>query len=73
MKNQTPEAIINDKDTVAVTADLSPQEMISIAGEIATFVKNKASETGKRISGRELENIMVITGLMLPAGNELVG
>lgn len=47
---------------------VTPREMIDIAGDIASYAIKKASESGKDFSGRDMENIFALAGLMLPDG-----
>ncbi|TNK99906.1 hypothetical protein CYD30_29255, partial [Kosakonia cowanii] len=51
---------------------LSPREMLDLAVDVATFVEEKTRETGKDISGREVDNILTFAALILPAGSESV-
>ncbi|EPA9245292.1 hypothetical protein ACX1HT_21045 [Yersinia enterocolitica] len=45
---------------------IMPREMIDMAGDIASYAIKKASESGKAISGRDMENIIALVGILLP-------
>ncbi|EPR6283886.1 TPA: hypothetical protein ACKFTW_002580 [Enterobacter hormaechei] len=45
---------------------VTPREMIDIAGDIASYAIKKASESSKDISGRDMENIIALVGILLP-------
>lgn len=45
---------------------ITPFGMVDMAEDIASYVTKKASENRNYISGRDMENIIAIVGILLP-------
>lgn len=56
-----------DKNQTCLQQSITPREMVDLAGDIADYAIKKASESGKAVSGRDMESIIALVGIILPS------